>query len=32
VRSLAAGAKATVTYVRGGSSSEVTVTLGELKV
>ena len=32
VRSLAAGAKATVTYVRGGESAEATVTLGELKV
>jgi putative serine protease PepD len=32
VRSLAAGAKATVTYVRDGKSDTVTVTLGELKL
>ena len=31
VRSLAAGAKATVTYVREGKAAQVDVTLGELK-
>ena len=31
VRSLAAGSKATVTYVRDGKASQVDVTLGELK-
>ena len=32
VRSLAAGEKATVTYVRDGKTADVTVTLGELKL
>ena len=32
VRSLAAGAEATVTYVRNGKTRDVTVTLGELKL
>ena len=32
VRALAAGAKATVTYVRDGKSADATVTLGELKL